>query len=109
MSIRFIHAARDAQQVALRADITQAAQHLSDYADAFFYEIHDDSSIDNEFTGLMDLERVSLAGLPAKTGYYLCGPLAFMRVQRQWLQAQGVSSERIHYEVFGPDLFAGLQ
>lgn len=57
----------------------------------------------------MDLKQVPLTDLPANTGYYLCGSLAFMRVQGHWLQTQGVPAERIHYEVFGPDLFAGLQ
>lgn len=108
LPVRFIHAARHPAQVALQVDVATAAQQLPDYRSVFFYEIHDNAATD-EFVGLMDLEQVSLVDLPAKAGYYLCGPLAFMRVQRQWLQAQGVSAERIHYEVFGPDMFAGLQ
>jgi nitric oxide dioxygenase len=36
--------------------------------------------------------------------FYLCGPLPFMQAQRAALLASGVPSERIHREVFGPDL-----
>lgn len=107
LPVRFIHAARHPNQVALDADIAKAVQNLPDFRSAFFYE--QPADVSEAFTGLMDLERVSLEDLPEKTGYYLCGPLAFMRVQRQYLQAQGVPAQRIHYEVFGPDMFAGLQ
>ena len=107
LPVRFIHAARHPNQVALDADIAKAVQNLPDFRSAFFYE--QPADVSEAFTGLMDLERVSLEDLPEKTGYYLCGLLAFMRVQRQYLQAQGVPAQRIHYEVFGPDMFTGLQ
>ncbi|WML92131.1 globin domain-containing protein [Thiothrix lacustris] len=109
LPIRFIHAARHSTQVALQTDVATAAQSLSDYRSVFFYETHDNVTTADEFVGRMNLEQVALTDLPEKTGYYLCGPLAFMRVQREWLQAQGVPAERIHYEVFGPDMFTGLQ
>lgn len=38
--------------------------------------------------------------------YYICGPIPFMRMQHDALLAQGIREPRIHYEVFGPDLFA---
>ncbi|GAA1190314.1 hypothetical protein GCM10009654_54780 [Streptomyces hebeiensis] len=37
----------------------------------------------------------------------LCGPLPFMRTVRERLRDAGVPAERIHYEVFGPDLWQG--
>ena len=107
LPVRFIHAARHPNQVALDADIAKAVQNLPDFRSAFFYE--QPADVSEAFTGLMDLERVPLEDFPEKTGYYLCGLLAFMRVQRQYLQAQGVPAQRIHYEVFGPDMFTGLQ
>ena len=36
----------------------------------------------------------------------MCGPLPFMRATRRALLDKGISGERIHYEVFGPDLWA---
>ena len=38
--------------------------------------------------------------------YYICGPVPFMRMQHDALMNLGVGEARIHYEVFGPDLFA---
>ena len=35
----------------------------------------------------------------------MCGPLPFMQMARRSLIAQGVPSDSIHYEVFGPDLW----
>ncbi len=107
LPVRFIHAARQLSQVALQADVAKAAQQLPDYRSVFFYE--NVASAQDAFSGLMDLEQVPLVDLPEKTGYYLCGPLAFMQAQRQYLQKLGVPAQQIHYEVFGPDMFAGLQ
>jgi nitric oxide dioxygenase len=59
------------------------------------------------FPGRMDLGQ--LETLPADGDFYLCGPLPFMQTQRRWLLGAGIPRERIHYEVFGPDLFGDLQ
>jgi nitric oxide dioxygenase len=56
--------------------------------------------------GRMDLSQC--LALPPEADYYLCGPLPFMQAQRRQLIAQGIAREQIHYEVFGPDLFAEL-
>jgi len=37
--------------------------------------------------------------------YYVCGPIQFMRLQHDALRAMDIPETRIHYEVFGPDLF----
>ncbi|MBN8282199.1 globin domain-containing protein [Zoogloea sp.] len=59
------------------------------------------------FPGRMDLSRIE--ALPDDGDFYLCGPLPFMQTQRRWLLGAGIPRERIHYEVFGPDLFGELQ
>lgn len=56
--------------------------------------------------GRMNLDSVEL---PTDGDFYLCGPLPFMQEQRRKLLDAGVSRDHIHYEVFGPDLFAELQ
>jgi nitric oxide dioxygenase len=55
--------------------------------------------------------RADLTGLdlPAGLTACLCGPLPFMRAVRGDLLRSGVPAERIHYEVFGPGLWLGLQ
>ncbi|WP_304451129.1 globin domain-containing protein [Nocardiopsis sp. YSL2] len=51
--------------------------------------------------------RMDLAGLdiPENAEAYLCGPLPFMREVRAQLIGAGVPPRRVHYEVFGPDLW----
>lgn len=54
-------------------------------------------------SGFMDLSDVEL---PEEAQVFMCGSLPFMQSARRSLIDQGVSSENIHYEVFGPDLWA---
>jgi len=52
--------------------------------------------------GFMTLDNVTI---PDDASVYLCGPLPFMRSIRSQALASGVPADRIHYEVFGPDLW----
>ncbi|GAA4601565.1 hypothetical protein GCM10023195_04160 [Actinoallomurus liliacearum] len=52
-------------------------------------------------TGLADLSGIDI---PEDTRAYLCGPVPFMRSIRSQLLDLGVPADRIHYELFGPDL-----
>ncbi|TFB62016.1 hemin transporter [Cryobacterium sp. Hz7] len=52
--------------------------------------------------GFMSLESVTI---PADASVYLCGPLPFMRSLRSQALESGVPADRIHYEIFGPDLW----
>ncbi|WP_020557946.1 globin domain-containing protein [Thiofilum flexile] len=108
LPIRFIHAAREPSHIALYDEVQRAYEYLTDYKTVFFYENAKGTLANNEFIGFMDLQKAGL-DLSRQNTYYLCGPLAFIRAQRQWLQAHGIPTERIQYEVFGPDMFAGLQ
>lgn len=75
--------------------------------DARYHLWLEDAGADqNAQPGRMNLESIDL---PDDGDFYLCGPLPFMQEQRRKLLDQGVSRDRIHYEVFGPDLFAELQ
>jgi nitric oxide dioxygenase len=52
--------------------------------------------------GFMSLREVDL---PADASLYLCGPLPFMKKIRDEAIDAGIPSTRIHYEVFGPDVW----
>ncbi|KRF09207.1 hemin transporter [Arthrobacter sp. Soil782] len=58
-------------------------------------------------TGTAHPGFMSLKGLdiPDGASVYLCGPLPFMKNIRAEALAAGVPADRIHYEVFGPDLW----
>lgn len=89
---------RDEVRTALGA-LQHARQHL-------WLETPDDTETD-ALAGRMDLDGVD--ALPDDADVYLCGPLPFMQLQRRALVARGIPRERIHYEVFGPDLFGELE
>ena len=50
----------------------------------------------------MDLSDIEI---PSDATVFMCGP-PFMQATRKALLDKGVSGERVHYEVFGPDLWA---
>lgn len=103
--IVFSHADRAAAHVAHADDLARAAEALPDFEAHVFLE----SGEAAEFAarpaqpGRMTVEAL-VAGNAAQADFYLCGPLPFMQAQRAALLASGVPAERIHREVFGPDL-----
>ena len=60
---------------------------------------------DYDHVGMVDLRRISRAVLKPDADYYICGPLPFMRKQVAVLKEMGVDEARLHYEVFGTDVF----
>ncbi|MFQ4150542.1 globin domain-containing protein [Arthrobacter sp. LAPM80] len=52
--------------------------------------------------GFMTLDGLDL---PADASMYVCGPLPFMKAIRNQAIDAGIPSTKIHYEVFGPDLW----
>jgi nitric oxide dioxygenase len=67
---------------------------------------NDQQGKDFDFSGLVDIDKISEAVLLPNADYYICGPILFMRMQHDALLARGIKETHIHYEVFGPDLFA---
>ncbi|MEU1053237.1 globin domain-containing protein [Streptomyces sp. NPDC005876] len=90
------HAHRD-EHLALVAALPDARLHL-------FYEEPGDAAPAGAAAGRADLGGLDL---PPGLTVYLCGPVPFMRAVRGDLLRRGVPAERVHYEVFGPDLWLG--
>jgi nitric oxide dioxygenase len=61
---------------------------------------------DYDFSGFVDLDRIASAIMLPHADYYICGPIPFMRIQHDALIAKGIRETKVHYEVFGPNLFA---
>ena len=105
----FSHADRAAAHVAHADDLARAAQALPDFEAHVFLE----SGEETEFAarpaqpGRMSVDAF-FADDTADADFYLCGPLPFMQAQRAALLANGVPAERIHREVFGPDLLDNI-
>ncbi|MGI5328991.1 globin domain-containing protein [Actinomadura nitritigenes] len=104
-----VHADRSVRTHALRAQIAEAGARIPGFRQITWYE--DLDGADAAAGGDADVRpgRVDVAALPLppKARVFMCGPIPFMRAVRRGLLDAGVSGERIHYEVFGPDLWNG--
>ncbi|HEV7929674.1 MAG TPA: NO-inducible flavohemoprotein, partial [Nitrosospira sp.] len=105
----FIHGARNSAVHAMRDHLRQTVQQHPNFKTFIFYDEPlpgDKQGTDYDFQGLVDVNLIANAVMLPEADYYICGPIPFMRMQHDALVAEGIEEERIHYEVFGPDLFA---
>jgi len=103
LPITVLHADVDEASFALRHQVLEDVRFLPGASAHVWYEKGAESSLPVEVhAGQMNLED---AKLPEDAGYYLCGPLPFMRAVRNALLDRGVPPRDIQYEVFGPDLW----
>lgn len=105
----FVHGARNSSVHAMRDKLREAAKQHANFGLFVFYDQplqEDVEGRDYDYAGLVDVNRIKDAILLPDADYYICGPIPFMRMQHDALKALGVHEARIHYEVFGPDLFA---
>jgi nitric oxide dioxygenase len=98
----FAHAARGEAWHAHRRDVEAAQAAMPKLRVASFYE--DGAGVGGDVhAGTMDVAR--LPQWPhAEAQVYLCGPVGFMQAQWSALLAAGVPQDRLHREVFGPEL-----
>jgi ferredoxin-NADP reductase/MOSC domain-containing protein YiiM len=64
---------------------------------------HDLLGQDYDASGRIDIAALQALGIPHDGNFFVCGPTAFLRDLREGLSGWGVSSERVHIELFGPD------
>ena len=100
----FAHAARNSAHHAHGFDIAAAQARMPHLHVVSF---HEDSDATGVLQGKMELSR--LPSWPrGETDVYLCGPLPFMQAQWNALLAAGAPVDKLHREVFGPDLLDNL-
>jgi nitric oxide dioxygenase len=105
----FVHGARNSAVHAMRDRLRQAAATYPNFTAVIYYDSPLPGDVPGKdydrpgFINLSDLRDKIL--LPA-ADYYICGPIPFMRAQHDALKALDIRESKIHYEVFGPDLFA---
>jgi nitric oxide dioxygenase len=105
----FIHGARNGSVHAMRDRLRETAAAHSNFHVTVFYNEPLPSDVegrDYDHTGLVDIGLIKQTILLPDADYYLCGPIPFMRMQHDALKNLGIHEAKIHYEVFGPDLFA---
>lgn len=104
-TVRIFHADTSHANHALYKHLRRQVEWMSDAKAQNWYEEDADQAptIHPAKPGFMDLSDIDV---PTECTVFMCGPLEFMRTARTTLIDKGVSPELIHYEVFGPDLWA---
>jgi nitric oxide dioxygenase len=103
LPITVLHADVDEASFALRDQVLEDVRFLPGASAHVWYEHGAESSLPVDVhPGQMNLDDVKL---PDDAGYYLCGPVPFMRAVRSALIDRDVPARDIQYEVFGPDLW----
>ena len=103
--VRLFHADKSHDHHALYDSLRRQVLAMSDARCQMWYEEEAEQAptLHPARSGFMDLSDIAV---PADAQVFMCGPLPFMRTSRVALMEKGVQSENIHYEVFGPDLWA---
>jgi nitric oxide dioxygenase len=103
--VRLFHADRSHHDHALYADLRRQVLAMDDATAQNWYETDAENAptLHPARPGRMDLNDIDI---PSQAQVFMCGPLPFMQEARQVLLGKGIRSEHIHYEVFGPDLWA---
>jgi nitric oxide dioxygenase len=93
-----LHAESSLESWALRGQMTDDVERIDDAELQLWLE----QPHPGARPGFMSLRDVDL---PADASLYLCGPLPFMKKIRNEAVDAGIPATRIHYEVFGPDVW----
>src|SRR6478735_6607074 len=93
-----LHAESTLDSWALRSQMTDDVERL-DGADLQLWLEQPEAGAKEGFMSLREVD------LPADASLYLCGPLPFMKNIRNEAINAGIPATRIHYEVFGPDIW----
>ncbi|MGO1544961.1 MAG: globin domain-containing protein [Gulosibacter sp.] len=104
-TVRLFHADKSHADHALYDSLRRQVLAMSDARAQNWYEKDADvaPTLHPAKSGFMNLSDVEV---PGDAQVFMCGPLPFMQIARKSLIEQGVPTENIHYEVFGPDLWA---
>lgn len=93
-----LHAERNLDAWALREQMTMDVDAIAGATLQLWFE----EPSDGHHRGFMSLAGLDL---PANASMYLCGPLPFMKAIRSQAIDAGIPATKIHYEVFGSDLW----
>jgi ferredoxin-NADP reductase/MOSC domain-containing protein YiiM/ferredoxin len=101
----WIHSARDGAHHPFADEVRGLIADLGSARSFVFYTrpSADDRPVSNfDAEGRVDIALLRQRGMPLSGIFYLCGPAGFMEATTSGLRAQGVPSERIRTELFGP-------
>lgn len=97
--VYYLHACENEQQHSF-AQRSKDISNANNWQTYTWYAVPKHPLAENAKAGFIDFDQVNLPY--GQAHFYLCGPVGFMKYAKNALLDQGVGSERIHYEVFGP-------
>lgn len=108
-AVVFAHAARSKLHHSHIVDIETALESMPNLRVVTFYEVMSAAHrhAPDIIAGEMRITDIPLWNRET-ANVYLCGPIGFMKKQWQQLLDAGVPRDRLHREVFGPDLLYNL-
>ena len=103
--VNWYHAAENGDVHAFTDEVMMLGNALPKFTAHIWYRLPSDADrqaarFNSE--GLMDLRQREETLNDPLSEYYLCGPVAFMQFAARQLVESGISTDRIHYECFGP-------
>src|SRR5438105_8779942 len=109
----WLHSARDGKSHSFATEARQLLGMLGRGRSRIWYcapAAADREGRDYDASGRLGMKVLDQLGVPREGDFYICGPSRFMGDLRTGLTALGVSSDRIHSELFsgGPSLMPGV-
>lgn len=96
--VQFVHACRNAEVFAFGEHLDRVAESNPQVR---LHVFHDEGpALAGRNIGKVDLRALGDSILLPQAQYYLCGPKGFLQAQIETLHGLGVTSERIHAEIF---------
>ncbi|KQW34783.1 MULTISPECIES: NO-inducible flavohemoprotein [Ensifer] len=105
LEAHFVHGALNSTTHAMDQHVRKLANAHGNIRISSFYSdprSEDAAGLSHDFDGFITAEWLRENTPVHEAEYYLCGPKPFLRALVPALVREGVSSERVHYEFFGP-------
>ncbi|KJG08507.1 NO-inducible flavohemoprotein [Photobacterium kishitanii] len=104
-AVNWLHATENGQQHAYKDHVKALANHHQHITALTWYNAPtatDRPAEDYDYQGLIELNNIATQIADPTMHFYCCGPIGFMQFIANQLISLGVTSDRIHYECFGP-------
>lgn len=104
-TVNWLHATENSQQHAYKDHVKTLANQHSHIAVLTWYNAptsSDRQAEDYDYQGLIELDKITNQISDPEMHFYCCGPVGFMQFIAKQLIELGVTTDRIHYECFGP-------
>lgn len=98
--VSFIHACRNNHVLALNSEVSAFKKSLPQLQTYLACEENNDSEIQPDKLGRLDISELDSKLLPKDADYYICGPDPFMLYQAESLKNYGIAESQIYMERF---------